>query len=653
MRKRFIALLGLVVGASANAQRPPLSLPKDATILFDARIREFRCWSDGPLTVERRRAPCDAAAGWHPVTGALYFTRGQLLTILVTHGVANDIFSVDVSAEDLAAPATPVSGSISELPKLQPIPALATLFTGTGVTKLVAGCPSHSPIELLRAAPTVANKDFAGNLESWFVAPLTAKEVVDLISADYTAAITTIANAGGYLSIASAIQTSINRLATPTTFETWASTTKDLAMEIDRASALRTRIVASGLPAAAKTISDAANIARAKSVSCASSIDLKTFAPFAAKLQLAFADRPYTHIQNIGVAASHFTSDYPALKELLTQIELAMAPAVPAKTQLPTLKANLTTLVDSVSAIQSANDRRAALETVLTVLTGARAMLDNQAQAYVPLTDSLAAKAASIDSVGNTLALPAPYDLLPVGEWFANKTISITLKQGTRLKQFDVGAVSDATRLVIGGDQPPAKATTTAVADLSVTRTIRFPVYDTYHVQLGLGFVYSSVRDDRFQIDQVTVGKGDAAVTQQFIDQTRARNHTLLATANVVVFPFPRNDFPWKARYPGEPKPPFYEDLGVMAGFGIANPARDVLLGMVWRRPTSPIGLQVAWHIAFRDYPPTNLDITKPLPDTTRVFTLPQRTINGVAGGIVFTTDFFTKIFATIFKAGS
>lgn len=655
MRKRLVALLGLILVFPAKAQRPSLSEPKNATIVFDAGIREFTCWSEGELTSAKRTAPCDSALGWHPVTAALHFTRGELLTVLVIRGVANDIFSVEVTADDLAPPTTPVSGSFADLTKLQPIPALATLILGTSVkAALVPVCPSRSPTALLRGAPTVAPKDFAANLENWFIAPLSVKEVLDLLAADYSTPLKAIEkDVSDYLPIAARIQSDVNHLTTPHDFDTWVSDSKRLSIEIDRAAALRTRIVASGFPAFAKTISDAAAAAQVKNVSCALGIYADSLQQLADAVRLVVGDEPYVHIERISVAGAHFSSTSAPLNALLSRIERAAAPTVPAATQLTSLKANLNTLVDSFAAIQSASDRRAALGKVTTSLAAGRTNLDDAAEPLAVLTDSLTAKAAGIDSVGNTLSLPMPYNLLVVGQWFANKTISMTLKQGARLRQFDVGAVSDATRISLGGDQPPAKPTTTAVGDLSATRTLRFPVYDTYHVELGLGFVYSTARDDRFQVDQVTTGTGNATVTQQFIDQTRARSYTLVPTANVIVYPFPRHDFPWRARYPGEPKPGFYEDLGVMAGFGLSNPARDILLGMSWRPVASPIGLQFAWHMAFRDYPPADHDIANPLPDTTRVFILPQRRINGFAGGLYFTTDFFTKIFATIFKAAT
>ena len=199
-----------------------------------------------------------------------------------------------------------------------------------------------------------------------------------------------------------------------------------------------------------------------------------------------------------------------------------------------------------------------------------------------------------------------------------------------------------------GGDIPAAKATQPAPSDLSLSRTLQFPIYNLYHFQLGLGFVYSTADDNRFQIDTVTTGSGSSETTQQFIDQTRSRDYTLLGTVNVIIFPWARTAFPWRARYLNEHKPSWYTDIGPMFGFSITSPSQDFFLGGSWFPRPSPVGVQVAWHIALRDYPPKGVDITMPL--MGRSTTLQQRRIDGLAVGLVFTTDFFGKVFAPIFK---
>jgi hypothetical protein len=213
--------------------------------------------------------------------------------------------------------------------------------------------------------------------------------------------------------------------------------------------------------------------------------------------------------------------------------------------------------------------------------------------------------ASILNNAAKSLPLEPPFDVLPAGQWFTNKTITLTVKQGQCEALFDVAGLSDATRTgVIAGDTPAAKSTVLAAADLAAARVIQFPVYTLYHFKLGLGFVYFSAPDNRYQVDKVTTGSGSDAVTQQFIDQTRARDYNVLATVNLMVFPWARHAFPWRPRFDGELRPAFYKDLGAMVGFSVTSPNRDFLLGGAWFHPSSPVGLQFGWHVALRDYPP-------------------------------------------------
>ena len=89
-------------------------------------------------------------------------------------------------------------------------------------------------------------------------------------------------------------------------------------------------------------------------------------------------------------------------------------------------------------------------------------------------------------------------------------------------------------------------------------------------------------------------------------------------------------------------------DFGSMIGFGLGSPTKDFVVGAAWCPRSSPVGLQLGWHIALRDYPPDGTDMTKPITDPT--VTLKQKRLNGVTAGVVFTTDFFAKTFGAVFK---
>lgn len=115
------------------------------------------------------------------------------------------------------------------------------------------------------------------------------------------------------------------------------------------------------------------------------------------------------------------------------------------------------------------------------------------------LAGTTIAKAAELNSAARTVPLDADLQILPVGQWFSSKTVTVSLKQGQRVALFDTSAVSDSTRTsVTGSDNPAAKATQPSPADLAVVRTLQFPVYNLYHFQLGLGFIYSTAEDKRF-----------------------------------------------------------------------------------------------------------------------------------------------------------
>src|SRR5204862_5228018 len=105
-----------------------------ASLVYDAKLREFRCWSEGVLTDKFREHLCDSAFGWHPVNANLYFVRAQSLSLVITNAVAEDIFSLDLKADDLTEPTTPISGTLTELPKLLPIPAAPTVVAGVGAS---------------------------------------------------------------------------------------------------------------------------------------------------------------------------------------------------------------------------------------------------------------------------------------------------------------------------------------------------------------------------------------------------------------------------------------------------------------------------------------------------------------------------------------
>ena len=620
------------------------------TLVYDARLREFRCWSEGALLQNSRQHLCDPAAGWHPVNANLYLVNGQSVNVLVMNGVAEDIFSLDVKADDLAEPTVPISGALSELPKLQSIPPAPTVLAGLN-TQFVSGPAPIMASSIYRMLITLEDKDFKAWFSPTLIDPLSAKEVTDLLAVDLPTAIAQATPSAEMIAGLTSVNAALSGIHNPSGMDDWVTQVRSLVLLLDREAALRSQLVASGVAAAGKTISDAYAASRASPIQKAAAINVQDFQQTANNFAAGFGQNPYARITAITVGANgNFQS--AGMEAILNPINEARA-SLSASTILARLQANLTTVADNAPAFQLAEQRREGLENELTTLAGQYSSTSGVfalQTAWNQSANLTISAAAMLNNAAKTLPLEPAFDVLPAGQWFSNKTITLTVKQGQRVALFDVAGLSDATRTgVTGGDTPAAKSTQVAATDLAAARVIQFPIYTLYHLKLGLGFVYSFAPDNRYQVDKVTTGSGSSATTQQFIDQTRARDYNILATVNLVVFPWARHAFPWRPRFDGEPRPPFYKDLGAMVGFSVTSPNRDFLLGGSWFPRSSPVGIQLGWHIALRDYPPDDVkDLTQPV--TGRIINLQLKRLDGLAVGLVFTTDFFGKVFAPVFK---
>src|SRR5689334_12880267 len=96
---RTCLLLTLVCASAAAAAPTTVAADSNhATIVYDASIREFRCWYEGTLDATARAAAKTCAPPWHAVGGDLHFLRGEAISILVINGVAEDIFAIDLTA---------------------------------------------------------------------------------------------------------------------------------------------------------------------------------------------------------------------------------------------------------------------------------------------------------------------------------------------------------------------------------------------------------------------------------------------------------------------------------------------------------------------------------------------------------------------------
>jgi hypothetical protein len=623
-----------------------------ATLVYDARLREFRCWSEGMLTTDFRDHLCDPVFGWHTINSNLYFVRGQSITLVVINAVAEDIFTLDIKADDLAEPQVPISGALTELPKLQPIPAAPSILPGTGAVFVSGNSPIEASSAYRLALTTEEVKDFRAWIQANIVDPLNTKEVLDALATDIDSALAQVVAGAPIRADIESLTADLKLIDDmPNTLDDWIGTVRRLVKLIDRDSTLRSRLVLLGVTTAGSVINSAAIASRSTNVQRALAIDPADLASFANTLSTGLGNTPYALINSITVVNRQFHSDAEAMAPLINALNQALGGA-DAASVLARAKANLNVLAENSPPIQLADTRRQELENIKTKIENEKASdtgVYALQKAWTAAVDLLVRKASSLNAVAKSLPLQAPFDILPIGQWFSSKTVTLTVKQGQRIALFDIGGVADATRAgITGGDTPSGKGTQVPAADLAAARVIQFPIYNLYRLKIGLGFLYSTADDNVYKVDKVTSGSSATAVTQQFIDQTRDRDYNLMTSVNVMIFPWARHAFPWRPRYDGEARPSFYKDFGAMMGFSVTNPTRDFLFGGAWFPRMSSIGLQVAWHLSLRDYPEPGTDITQPIPD--RVIALKQTRVNGLALGLVFTTDFFTRVFAPIFK---
>jgi len=669
MRRKTVTVASFVLltlAAVASAQSRAGSLRSEATVTYDVKLREFRCWREGRLTEAARTAAASCQGhGWHPLTTKVYFVRGQAVNVLLVNAMAADLFAIDLTAEDLAEPAAPVLGSLASIPKMVPINPGFTVVAGNAA-KFSGGELVANPADIYRKLATADVKDLSNWVKSALVAPLISDDVRRLLAIPINGATEGIKGtkeedfkngASAFGDEAQTLQNQVNEIAPPTTTRMLVDQTRALVALIEKQSALRLRLAASSVQVSAQTINDVVNSLNSPAIQEALGVDGGELAILVNHFIDAFPiERRYLRIQTIDVDKSKTQFVISNAKQPADALDFlrsvsAAAPQPLNADAVKRLKANLVALADIWSDVTAAKARADSLANVKAGATDSQKTIANLQKTFDKLADSTIGKAADLNEFARNLALDGDLQVLRVGQWFSSKTVTVTVKQGQRVAMFDLSGVSGSSRTpVAGGDNASDKSAAPVPAALTDVRTFQFPVYNMYRFQLGVGFLWSSARDDQFQADTVTIGAGDSATTQKFIDQTVSRSQTLLTNVALIVYPTRRHAFPWRARYAKEQKPAWYEDFGAMVGFSVTSPSKDILFGGAWFPRSSPVGLQIGWHIALRDYPPAGFDTSRPIPEDTHFVTLQQKRLNGVAAGLVFTTDFFTNVFASIFK---
>jgi hypothetical protein len=650
----LIWLLFLGWSAAANAQDRTR-----ATVVYDVKLREFPCWQEGDLTAAARSNPCSTAQGWHPVTSDLYFTRGEAISVLLVNAVAMNLFTVEVSGTDLPEPTTPIQGTVSELPKLLSLVSPPTVVAAPNASpaSLSSGSRSVQPTELYRRLTSLEEKDFTAWLRATLIAPLATKEVGDFLGLDTTTILDQLkATTPGWIKETVAIVDGVHGIASPRTTTELIDATRTLAKLLGDQLALHNRLTAVGVPQQGKTISDAIKALNSGPLRDALAIAPADFLALVSEFNTAFpSGLRYSRIAAITTDKVHLIVDPKYVDERNPTVEMAGFLARVEKdaggsvtpAQLARLKKNLVILADTWSDVLAARQRHAILVTAETGLDGYQASMTGVFELQRRLNevaDATIKEANLLNAAANTLPLEERLRVLPVGQWFGSKTITVTIKQGQRAALFDLGGVSDAARatVVATPENQSAKATQPAPAALAEVRTFQFPVYNLYHFQLGFGAVFSNADDKRYQVTTVTTG----STSEKFIDQTISRGYNVLWTVNLVVFPAARHAFPWRARYPGERAPCALSNFGAAIGFSMTEPNRNVLLGGAWFPQRGAVGVQFGYHIAMRDVPTG--DLSKALTERATIFE--RKRFNGAGIGLLVTPDFFTKVLAPIFK---
>jgi hypothetical protein len=654
---------GVAFAQSGKSQASNRISPPDATIAYDVTLREFRCWTEAtPLPTEV------CGEGWHPIDGNLYFIRGQNIRVLLINAYAQDLFSLEIKAEDLAEPTTPVLGGVSELPKMLSLPPAPVVVPNSGVTVTpVAGAPSIKITEgIHRQLSAAIEKDFRGWIQTTFLDPLSAKEVIDLTALDLETALTQLKNTPALYNEVEDRRTAVGTIGKPTTVDQLVARTRSFVRLVEEQAGFRYRLTVNGTAAAGKVVGDGFNALQTTPIARALTIDGVDLRNFTNEVQGTILPPAVRHarIEAIEIRGGAFAlkQGYTESGGLNPQADMAgfldaisLAAEKPIKPDtLPKLKANLIALGELLGSLKASADRRITLGDVDTRLREYRDDAKQPQNVFAlqrllnDLGDKIILKAVELNGTMREIELPLELRQLTVGKWFSTKTVTISLKQGQRVALFDLTGVNESAQASTAGtNAATTKPLQTGVADLTVARVLQIPIYNVYRFQVGFGFAPSTANDERFQVSTVTTGSGNTATTEKFIDQTRSRDYTMLGTVNLLVFAERRHAFPWRPRHSGE-KAPRLSSVAAMIGFSLTSPSRDFLLGGAWMPPSSPVGVQIGWHVALRDLPPKGYVPGTVLTD--RVVVLKQQRVDGLAVGLVFATDFFGKVFAPIFK---
>ncbi len=326
----------------------------------------------------------------------------------------------------------------------------------------------------------------------------------------------------------------------------------------------------------------------------------------------------------------------------------------PDSASLARLKANLKSLVSQWADLSDAIDTYIAIaDQVETLKNAAQTIVDLQ-NTLNDLSVSLIESGSAANCVAQGMPLPSMYDRTSLGTWYSGETITLELKQGTRLPAYDLAGLQSITQVDLSKDPAAPKGATTGPVDTStsVAKT-SFQIHNLYHFQLAAGFMRSWIHDVKFQAFQQSTTTSGTTTTDTFFAQTRNRSYRVLPTINVIYYPFAREFFPWKARYDGEVSgkqawvKERLKEVGAQAGFSLTDPTKDFFFGGAWV-PRSGIGIQGGIHYGYVDQLPPGVSLNTPV--TANVTSVSQRLDHAWFFGPIMHMQVFQQLFGVIFK---
>lgn len=647
----------MTVGIALTLATPTVATadkPKTATIVYDVSLREFTCWSEESVTIFPD-SPC-GTPGWHRLTPAFHLKRGQAIQLLLVNARALDLYAAEIKADDLAEPTLAAIGGLSELPKLQPLAPGRLLIPGVGA--VLASAPTGSLSELHRYLVASDAKSFTSWVDG-LLSRFDAKEVREFLTQGGAVleAVNSMPATKPWEDAIKLLDDAVKKIADGPASNSSGVLLKRLralASSLDQLAWVRAQVAASLIPAASSTLSASAKSSNSVVVQTALAIPPQFFS------DLANSAGPWGAITKgcwfasvtslsrtptDGLRSDAVPGCGPVAPEFLTALTAAAGGSISAA-GLTQLQGNLNLLGERRTRLEAAEADREALEDIKGNITSGAERLRPLRSAADALTERVLTTASLLNAEAASLPLDHDLRILPIGTWYATKTITVTVKQGRRGAIFDAPQTTDAASVSLDATTQPTKGGLTGVADLASTRSFQFPVYNMYRFQLGLGTAYSSSNDRRYQINTVTTGSGSSQVVEKFIEESVSRHYNVLWTANLIFYPTGRHAFPNHPRYDGESPGGRLRDLGLMLGFSVTEPARNVMVGAVWMPRGSVAGLQAAYHLAMRDVP--NGDFEAAL--SGRLTTFRRKPFHGFSVGLVLSSDAFGKFLAPIFK---